>query len=265
MDKFSRIRSLLSTPTLDFTSEGLSSFQLSNLKIKELPDVNVSERIRLGHLIEKLASACIQTSSNYELLYQNFQVKEDKTTIGEIDFILEDLETKQQTHLELAYKFYLYDPNISNDQQRNWIGPNRNDSLIQKLDKLRSKQFPLLYRESAKAILPKVDFNSINQKLCLMANLFIPYQFSGEIIPIYHHAIKGYYMNYETFLDLNQDGQSYFLPPKKDWGINPSEGETWEDFEQIKEQIEMNLNKNQAPLCWQKHKDSYTQYFVIWW
>jgi hypothetical protein len=39
-------------------------------------------------------------------LYENIQVIEDKT-IGEIDFIIEDKNTKQVIHMELAYKFYL--------------------------------------------------------------------------------------------------------------------------------------------------------------
>jgi hypothetical protein len=31
--------------------------------------------------------------------------------------------------MELAYKFYLFDPSISSEPINNWIGPNRNDSL----------------------------------------------------------------------------------------------------------------------------------------
>jgi hypothetical protein len=47
-------------------------------------------------------------------LYENIQVIEDKKTIGEIDFIIEDKNTKQVIHMELAYKFYL-DPSISSE------------------------------------------------------------------------------------------------------------------------------------------------------
>jgi hypothetical protein len=65
-------------------------------------------------------------------LYENIQVIEDKKTIGEIDFIIEDKNTKQVIHMELAYKFYLFDPSISSEPINNWIGPNRDDSLQEK-------------------------------------------------------------------------------------------------------------------------------------
>jgi hypothetical protein len=35
--------------------------------------------------------------------------------------------------MELAYKFYLFDPSISSEPINNWIGPNRN-SLQEKLE-----------------------------------------------------------------------------------------------------------------------------------
>jgi hypothetical protein len=47
-------------------------------------------------------------------LYENIQVIEDKKTIGEIDFLLKK-NTKQVIHMELAYKFYLFDPSISSE------------------------------------------------------------------------------------------------------------------------------------------------------
>ena len=73
------------------------------------------------------------------MLYENVQIIEDKKTIGEIDFIIENITTKQLIHMELAYKFYLFDPTISSETVNNWIGPNRNDSLKEKLEKLASK------------------------------------------------------------------------------------------------------------------------------
>jgi hypothetical protein len=45
--------------------------------------------IRLGHLVEKIVAELI-ASTNYKVLYENIQVIEDKKTIGEIDFIIEE-------------------------------------------------------------------------------------------------------------------------------------------------------------------------------
>ena len=44
-------------------------------------------------------------------------------------------------HLEIVYKFYLYDNTIGTSEIDHWIGPNRNDSLREKLEKLKSKRF----------------------------------------------------------------------------------------------------------------------------
>ena len=140
----SRIASILKANSLDFSITGLQTFNLSELNLATDPEFQIPSNIRLGHLVEKIVSELIKSSANYKVLYENIQVIEDKKTIGEIDFIIEDIITKQLIHMELAYKFYLFDPNISSEPINNWIGPNRNDSLKEKLEKLKRKQFPLL-------------------------------------------------------------------------------------------------------------------------
>ena len=107
-------------------------------------------------MVEKIISELIKSSNNYKVLYENIQIIEGKKTIGEIDFFIKNTTTKRLIHMELAYKFYLYDPKISSEQLNNWIGPNRNDSLKYKLEKLQKKQFPLLYHNSAKSKLNNI-------------------------------------------------------------------------------------------------------------
>lgn len=148
----SRIASILKTNSLDFSITGLQTFNLSELDLIKDLEFQLPTNIRLGHLAEKIVSELIKSSSNYKVLYENIQVIEGKQTIGEIDFIIEELKTKTLIHMELAYKFYLYDPNISSEPINNWIGPNRNDSLKEKLEKLKRKQFPLLYHTRTKSI-----------------------------------------------------------------------------------------------------------------
>lgn len=260
-----RIASILRTESLDTSVSNLISFHLSDLILDNNLEFELAQNVRLGHLAEKVVSGLIKSSSNYKVLYENIQVIEEKTTIGEIDFILENLISKQLIHVELAYKFYLFDPNISTEAVNNWIGPNRNDSLIDRLEKLKKKQFPLLHHKAAKTVLNNIDIDEVSQALCLLVSLFIPYEYKGSFNPVYKKAIKGYYLNFENFSALNNAEKTYHIPSKKEWGIEPSENNTWTHYNGIEEQIKTHLKEKQAPLIWQKIKDSYIAFFIVWW
>lgn len=261
----SRIASIVKANSLDFSITGLQTFDLSALNLPNDLEFQLPTNVRLGHLIEKIVSALIKASTNYKLLYENVQIIEDKKTIGEIDFIIQNENTKQLIHLELAYKFYLFDPRISLEPINNWIGPNRNDSLKEKLEKLKTKQFPLLYYNCAKSMFNTIAIDEVSQSLCLLVSLFIPYEYKGSFSPIYEKAIKGYYLNWETFMSLDNLAKTYYIPPKKEWGMAPSENEIWTDFNSIENSITTSIREKQSPLCWQKHKNSYLAFFIVWW
>ncbi|MGB1216287.1 MAG: DUF1853 family protein, partial [Saprospiraceae bacterium] len=148
---------------LDDSVTGMPSFDLSELNIIDDLEFQLPNNLRLGHLIEKIVSELIKSSTNYKILYENSQLIENKNTIGEIDFIIKEIKTQSLIHLELAYKFYLFDPSISSEIINNWIGPNRNDSLKEKLNKLKRKQFPLLYHEKAKEKFKDIKIEEVSQ------------------------------------------------------------------------------------------------------
>jgi uncharacterized protein len=261
----SRIASILKANSLDYSITGLPTFDLSELNLATDLEFQLPTNIRLGHLAEKIVSELIKSSANYQVRYENVQVISAKKTIGEIDFIIENLTTKQLIHVELAYKFYLFDPSISSEPINNWIGPNRNDSLIEKLEKLKGKQFPLLYHESAKSEFIDIAIDKVDQALCLLVSLFIPYEYKARFSPIYENAIKGYYINFDTFTRLDNSAKTYHLPPKKEWGMDPSGNEMWTDFTNVEERISTSIKEKQAPLCWQKYQDAYMTFFIVWW
>ena len=101
--------------------------------------------------------------------------------------------------------------------------------------------------------------------LCFLASLFIPYECKASFSPFYEKAIKGFYLNFETFASLDNSAKTYHLPSKKEWGIDPSENEIWTDFNGVEKYIDTSIKEKQAPLCWQKHKDSYLAFFIVWW
>ncbi len=260
-----RIASILNTKTLDQTITGYNTFDLGNLDIADEVSIAIPRNVRLGHIVEKIVAGLIRASHNYKLLHENVQLIEQKQTIGEIDFILQHLESEKITHLELAYKFYLYDPGISEVQLNNWIGPNRNDSLHQKLAKLKQKQFPLLYHPAARKALKDIRIEDVSQSLCFLVSLFVPYGFQEELNPAFHKAILGHYVNFKTFTEIDTDEKRYYIPPKKDWGIDPALNKKWQSSETVSISIKKSLSEKRSVLCWQKEGTKYQQFFVVWW
>ncbi|PTX59708.1 hypothetical protein C8N46_10818 [Kordia periserrulae] len=265
MNLTSRITSVVNATPLDTVITGISTFFLSELKYKQLPEITLPVNRRLGHLIEKVVSELINASENYQLLHENVQIVQNKQTIGELDFIIQHTETKEIIHLELAYKFYLYDASISDDVSKNWIGPNRRDALHEKIAKLQQKQLPLLYHEATKTALPYLKLDSIIQKVCVLSYLYLPYTQKIALDADYQKAVAGYYMNFETFQRLDNPAKAYHIPSKKAWGIHPASNENWSSFEDVKEKIKHNLTEKRALLCWQKHKDTFETFFIVWW
>ncbi|MBC8754866.1 DUF1853 family protein [Kordia sp. YSTF-M3] len=265
MNSKHRIASILKANTLAAEITGLQTFHLSELNLTTELEFELPTKLRLGHLAEKIVAELIKSSTNYKVLYENIQIRENKNTIGELDFIIENILTKQLIHLELAYKFYLFDPTIAEETMHNWIGPNRNDSLKEKLDKLKRKQFPLLYHNCTKSTLNDIETDKVTQALCLLVSLFIPYKYNESFSPVYEKAIKGYYFNFETFVSLDNSAKTYYVPTKKEWGMDPSENEIWTDFAGVENYIRICMKENQAPLCWQKHNDLYITFFIVWW
>lgn len=260
-----RIQSLLSVSYLTDQVTGYPAFDLSQLQIDGLPDLNLPDDLRLGHLIEKAVSGLLNASENFQVLEENLQLIDNKITIGELDFIIQNKSTQQITHLELAYKFYLLDPMISDLPIEQWIGPNRKDSLKEKLAKLKSRQLPLLHHELTMVALHKYEVQKINQALCFMVNLYLPYHFKGQVHPALKSGIKGYYMDFDTFLSTTSTDTQYYLPSKTEWGIDPAFNENWNTQTAVLSNIEEQLAQEQSVLCWQQFENIFQEYFITWW
>ena len=103
---------------------------------------------RLGFLYQHLCTKLLTCSSRYELVAEEIQLN-DATgrTIGAVDLILENQETKQHEHWEVAIKFYLLHEGI-------WYGPNAHDQLHKKLDRMLTHQLKMSQREEFHQQLP---------------------------------------------------------------------------------------------------------------
>ncbi len=224
------------------------------------------KRLRLGKWVEKFVAFQLQQQNNIKILEENIIVKNDKQTIGELDMLL--LKDDQPIHLEIIYKFYLYDTN-KNDPNilGSWIGPNRNDALIYKLKKLKEKQLPLLYHPRTKETLEhyQIDMNSIQQHVCFKAQLFLPFDNKNiNIAPLNSNCISGWYLNFNRISEL--EGFQFYIPEKLEWLFVPKESVDWIPFIEAKSEIENYIANQRSPLCWVK-KDTHKpqKCFITWW
>ena len=168
----------------------------------------------------------------------------------------------------MVCKFYVYDPDIENELQR-WIGPNRKDALLQKIEKIKNKQLPLLFREEAKPILEdlQLSHNIIQQQVCYIANLFIPHSLRSTIFPyINPKCIRGYWMRFDEFIKDKYVSYSFHIPQKQHWIVDPKNCNTWSSFDKIYKDVKSLCLQKKSPLLWINNGDSkFERVFIVWW
>ncbi len=236
------------------------NFEESNSKIAtKIPDT-----IRLGNYVEQLVFYQLEQDENLQLLTKNKQVFSNKITLGEIDCLL--LQGNQPIHLEIAYKFYLYDVSVGNTFLEHWIGPNRRDSLLLKLKKVKEKQFPLLYSKECKDLLEQLelDINSIQQKTFFKAQLYVPYQNEINFEHLNNQCVQGFYVNSHQLKEFSDC--KFYIPIKLDWIIEPHSNVSWLSFEDSSKRILEFHEQKSAPLCWMKKPNGQIHKLcIVWW
>ena len=215
--------------------------------------------------VEQVIFQALENDIHSNIIAKNIQIIENGITLGEIDCIFQN--ENETIHLEIVYKFYLFDPSISNNQLNCWIGPNRKDSLIEKLNKLRDKQFPLLQHKKTKEELTLLNLatEEINQKVCFKAQLFIPANYPiDNIIHINRECIAGFYYKIE---DLNIFKESkFYIPSKIEWLSIIGTDLKWINYEIFIQQIKTILKEKRSPLCFVKDKKgNLSKFFIVWW
>ena len=122
----------LDTPLLwkDHALLGIEQLHVISSKTPTFKE-GIPDNLVLGKRVEQFVFKELEQSDSIEVLLKNTQVQNGKTTIGEIDCMLK--QNDRPIHLEIVYKFYLYDPDMGENEIDCWIGPNRNDTLLKKL------------------------------------------------------------------------------------------------------------------------------------
>lgn len=260
-----RFEGFLQTPNLwnGNTVFGLEQFCLDEQSTKIT--IGIDENQRLGKYVEALVFYQLQQQKNVELLAQNVQIQREKLTLGELDGLVKIGD--ELIHLEIIYKFYLYDNSVGTSEIEHLIGPNRKDSLVEKLNKLKQKQLPLLYSTECKNFISTLDLDvaNIKQQVCFKAQLYVPYnQIEIEFELLNTKAIDGYYINQnEMRLFTNC---KFFIPTKKDWLIKPHQFVSWIVFDDFKVIAKNYFQEKYSPLCWIKKPNGLIdKAFLVWW
>ena len=266
--KHNLLQHFLKIPTLDFSSK---NFKYPNFYFTEdfagIPKIDFPSELLLGKQAEFLFETLLHFSDHYTIIASNIQIQGATETLGELDYLVENSLTKQVIHIELACKFYLLDLSLGNTIEEQWIGPNRKDRLIDKLAKLTTRQFPILFASETKTILDTFQLNSkqISQQLCLKASLFLPLEMSLEVIPeSYKKCVIGRYMRIDDFNKLSSKAL-YALPKKKEWLVPITSITEWSSYTEAKEIITHLLLEKRTLLVYQKTGEIIKKFFVVWW
>ena len=269
MDLITKLRyqGYIATPPL-WINTTVSQFKQIKLDLKaqNFDESTVFKNLRLGKLVEEFVFNQLQQQETVTWICDNLQIQNGKRTIGEIDALY--TQKDRTIHLEIVYKFYLYDTlkNYS-EPLAHWIGPNRKDSLRYKLDKLHTKQFPLLYNELTQSYLDtySIDLKRIAQQLCFKAQLFLPYlERTINLQPLNPNCIAGFYLTFskiELFATFE-----FYIPKKLDWLVIPHPNVAWMVYASALALIENEINNQRSPLVWLKDKNSeLSKCFITFW
>lgn len=223
------------------------------------------EKIRLGQRVERFVSTELIQNKNIEIVSENLQIQTiTKQTIGELDCLY--LDGEQPIHLEIQFKFYLYDTSLGTSEIDHCIGPMRRDSLLKKLTKLKEKQLPLLYAPETKLMLDSLSFKAedFKQKIYFKAQIFVPYGDTIEFKKLNPQCLYGFYFKYK---DLPKFKACKFYKPKKtNWLLDVTPTVDWKTYKTILPELMVYKANKYSPMLWLKHKNGeIVKCFVVAW
>jgi hypothetical protein len=259
-----RYNGFLKTPCLWKKSPvyGMQQFEITSKSNKI--DLDIDDKLRLGKYIERLVSFELSQNTSIKILTENLQIQKEKTTLGEIDCLL--LQNGNPIHLEIIYKFYIYDASEGTSEIDFFIGPNRKDALIEKLKKLSQKQLPLLHSKHCEAHLEPLGLKAseIEQQVYFKAQLFVPFGETVDLTILNPDCIVGYYIKKENLPQLSDC--KFYIPKKIDWIIEPHTQVDWLNYSSFTEVTSPILERQFSPLFWIKQPNGIlSKYFLVWW
>ena len=189
-----------------------------------LEHLSVRPTHRLGVYFEQLWHFFLQQDPETELIAHNIAVHEAGKTLGEFDAIYYDRQLGCHVHLELAVKYFLGLPRNRgggySTNRREWLGPDRRDSLAAKLDRLLQHQSRLGDTAAGRRKLAALNIHTFRREIALKGSLFRPLSAPPPPPPGYNPACE---MN--LWLTCEQldghctllDTSTFLILPKMAW------------------------------------------------
>lgn len=268
MDKAKHIGFLNTPPLWENQQFDIQQFEFPSLALQSFQPMTIPENLRLGHQVEYIFKQLVEYTEAYNVILYNIPIRQEKNTLGEIDFILKNKTSNQLIHVELTYKFYLIDPEILEPIQ-SLIGPNRNDTFFLKMEKIKHKQFPLLHSLAGIKTLQdhNIDHLKIEHQCCFKAQLFQPYGSKEiNIRNLNKGCLVGYWLRLDDFNQPEFANAQFYLPTKSEWIIEPNDQVVWQSHIKILMEINLRLIKKTAPMIWLKDtKGAFEKLFVVDW
>ncbi|GAB5418915.1 MAG: hypothetical protein Crog4KO_01040 [Crocinitomicaceae bacterium] len=253
----------LATPFLwKGTLNGMKQFAVDDFPTPSLQKLG-KPNMRLGQLAEHFAFDYWAQTPELTLFAQNLQIQGENETLGEIDAILQYRESYY--HIEMAFKVYLYDDQIGTKSLEHWIGPNRKDSLVDKLNRTKTHQLPLLHRQETKRALHEIidPLEPIHSRVWLKALLFVPHSRNVDVSLLNPDCVAGFYVSREEFTEFAD--YKYYLPSKQEWMMLPHTSVEWLDLEAITKEVDVLHERQFSPMIWLKNgKGELQRMFVVW-
>lgn len=176
---------------------------------------------RLGSHFEGLLAFWLADPANslYRLHAAGIPIRQNQQTLGELDFVVEDLASGRMQHWEVAVKFYL-GIRPGGDHSA-WIGPGLRDRLDLKVDHLLDHQLPLSHHPAARQALNELGISEWDSICLLKGRLFYP----GDATPADWQPQaacpehwRGWWLSATDFLrDFGNLGLQWCLLPKAHW------------------------------------------------
>jgi hypothetical protein len=259
----------LSTPQIFKTTNTLKAKIFQTLEVVDFTEIEgliheLSRQKYLGKRAELFLLQYLKSSGRYNQITHSLQIRNDSTTLGEVDVICFDNKRQKWIHIELVYKLYVFVGESDYDDFTQWIGPNLKDRLAYKIEKLKSHQLPLGQHPK---ILEKIGESQLESYCCYKAKLFLKSpneRLKSDLIN--DDCLCGHYINFEEFKTLKYNKTLFYVPEKGDWLCDASEHSRWYNFEKAEATLKPSIKDKRARLVWQKtFTGEVLEYFVVWW